>query len=76
MQSVMIYDTSGKSVTEIRNPDHTISLKDLASRNIFNKMIMKDGTSHTVKAIKEINVVSVIKSGGNLFIAFMTVLSS
>ncbi|WP_241280404.1 T9SS type A sorting domain-containing protein [Chryseobacterium cucumeris] len=53
MQSVMIYDTSGKSVTEIRNPDHTISLKDLASGIYLIKMIMKDGTSHTVKAIKK-----------------------
>lgn len=53
MQSVMIYDASGKSVTEIRNPDHTISLKDLASGIYLIKMIMKDGTSHTVKAIKK-----------------------
>ncbi|MDR3022491.1 fibronectin type III domain-containing protein [Chryseobacterium sp.] len=53
IQSVMIHDASGKLITEIRNPEHTISLKDLSSGLYLVKMIMKDGTSQTVKAIKK-----------------------
>ncbi|KAA2215637.1 fibronectin type III domain-containing protein [Chryseobacterium sediminis] len=53
IQSVMIYDASGKFITDIRNFDHTMSLKELASGVYLVKMVMKDGTSKTIKAIKK-----------------------
>lgn len=53
VQLIAIYDVSGKLVREIRNVDSTVSLKDLASGIYLIKMIMKNGTSQTVKAIKK-----------------------
>lgn len=53
LQFVIIYDASGKLIHEFKNSENTISLKDLSSGLYFIKMIMKDGTSQTVKAIKK-----------------------
>jgi len=53
LKSVRIYSTSGQFITEIRNFENTISLKDLASGVYVARMEMKDGTSHTVKVIKK-----------------------
>lgn len=53
VQLIAIYDVSGKLVREIRNVDSTVSLKDLTSGIYLIKMIMKNGTSQTVKAIKK-----------------------
>lgn len=53
LQLVAIYDISGKVVSEIKNFDTAISLRDLPSGMYLVKMIMKDGTVQTVKAIKK-----------------------
>ncbi|WP_330745490.1 fibronectin type III domain-containing protein [Chryseobacterium sp. CP-77] len=53
LKSVRIYSTSGQFITEIRNFENTISLKDLASGVYVARMEKKDGTFHTVKVIKK-----------------------
>lgn len=53
VQLAAVYDVSGKLVREIRNIESTISLKDLTSGIYLIKMIMKNGTSQAVKAIKK-----------------------
>ncbi len=53
VQQVIVYDVSGKLIREIKNIEESISLQDLASGIYLIKMIIKDGTLQTVKAIKK-----------------------
>lgn len=53
LQLVTIYDVSGKVVREVKNFDSPVSLRDLSSGLYLVKMIMKDGSVQTVKAIKK-----------------------
>ena len=53
LQSVSVYDASGKMVKEIKSSEKTVSLHDLNSGMYMIKLTMKNGTSKTVKAIKK-----------------------
>lgn len=53
LQSVVIYDASGKMAKEIRGSEKTISLHNLSSGMYMIKLIMKNGSSKTIKAIKK-----------------------
>lgn len=53
LQSVAVYDLSGKMIQEIRGSEKTISLHDLSSGVYMIKLIMKNGTAKTIKAVKK-----------------------
>lgn len=52
-QSVSVYDTSGRTVKEVKSPEKAISLQELNAGVYMIRLIMKDGTSKTVKAVKK-----------------------
>jgi len=53
LQSVSVYDASGKMVKEIKSSEKTVSLHNLNSGIYMIKLTMKNGTSTTIKAIKK-----------------------
>lgn len=53
LQSVFVYDASGKMVKEIKSSEKTVSLHDLNSGMYMIKLTLKNGTSKTIKAIKK-----------------------
>jgi hypothetical protein len=53
LQSVVIYDASGKMVKEVKGTERTISLHTLTPGMYMVKLILKNGTSKTIKAIKK-----------------------
>lgn len=53
LQSVVIYDASGKMIKEFKGSEKTISLHYLTSGMYMVKLMMKNGTFKTVKAIKK-----------------------
>jgi len=53
LQSVSVYDISGKMVKQIQSSEKTVSLHELNSGVYMIKLIMKNGTSKTIKAVKK-----------------------
>lgn len=53
LQSVVVYDLSGKMIKEFRGSEKTISLHSLTSGVYMVKLNMKNGSSKTVKAVKK-----------------------
>ncbi|WP_153393944.1 fibronectin type III domain-containing protein [Chryseobacterium vaccae] len=53
LKSVVVYDASGKMVKELRFPEKTISLQELNAGVYMIRLIMMDGTSKTIKAVKK-----------------------
>lgn len=53
LQSVVVYDLSGKMIKEFRGSEKTISLHSLRSGVYMVKLNMKNGSSKTVKAVKK-----------------------
>lgn len=53
LQSVVIYDLSGKKIKEHKGSEKAISLHDLTSGVYLVKLNMKNGSSKTVKAVKK-----------------------
>lgn len=53
LESVSVYDASGKMVKEIKSSERTVSLHDLQSGMYMIRLIMKNGTSKTIKAVKK-----------------------
>ncbi|KPH14695.1 hypothetical protein AMQ68_04390 [Chryseobacterium sp. ERMR1:04] len=53
VQSVAVYDASGKIIKEYKGSEKTISLHTLTSGVYMVKLIMKNGTSKTIKAVKK-----------------------
>ncbi len=53
LQSVSVYDASGKMVKEIKSSEKIISLHSLSSGVYLIKLTLKNGTSQTIKAIKK-----------------------
>lgn len=53
LQSVSVYDASGKIVKEIKSSERTVSLHNLNAGMYMIKLTMKDGTSKTIKSIKK-----------------------
>ncbi|MEG1591558.1 fibronectin type III domain-containing protein [Chryseobacterium sp.] len=52
LQSVTVYDASGKIVKEIKGNARTISLQQIPSGIYMMKLIMKNGSSKTIKTVK------------------------
>nr|WP_245365495.1 T9SS type A sorting domain-containing protein [Chryseobacterium scophthalmum] len=52
LQSVTVYDASGKIVKEIKGNTRTISLQQIPSGIYMMKLIMKNGSSKTIKTVK------------------------
>lgn len=53
LQSVSIYDASGKMVKEVKSSEKTISLHELNSGVYMIKLTLKNGSSKTIKAVKK-----------------------
>ncbi|WP_426275124.1 fibronectin type III domain-containing protein [Chryseobacterium sp. S-02] len=53
LQSVVVYDASGKRVKEVKGNERIISLHNLKSGMYLVKLIMKNGTFKTIKAVKK-----------------------
>ncbi|WP_284464404.1 fibronectin type III domain-containing protein [Chryseobacterium sp.] len=53
LKSLSIYDASGKIVKEVRSSEKTISLHELNSGMYMIKLIMKNGSSKIIKAVKK-----------------------
>lgn len=53
LQSVVVYDLSGKMIKEFKGSEKTISLHSLTSGVYMVKLNMKNGNSKTVKAVKK-----------------------
>ncbi|MEG1591557.1 fibronectin type III domain-containing protein [Chryseobacterium sp.] len=53
LQSVVVYDLSGKIIKQLKGSEKTISLHDLTSGVYMVKLNMKNGNSKTIKAIKK-----------------------
>lgn len=53
LQSVVVYDLSGKMIKEFKGSEKTISLHSLTSGVYMVKLNMKNGSSKTVKAVKK-----------------------
>lgn len=53
LQSVVVYDLSGKMIKEFKGAEKTISLHSLISGVYMVKLNMKNGSSKTIKAIKK-----------------------
>lgn len=53
VSSMAIYDTSGKLIRDIQNPSSSVSLRDLPSGIYLVKMVLKNGTTKTIKAVKQ-----------------------
>lgn len=53
VSSMAVYDTSGRLTKEITNPSASVSLKDLPTGIYLIKMIFKNGTAKTIKAVKK-----------------------
>lgn len=53
LKSLSVYDASGKIVKEIRSSEKTISLHELNSGMYMIKLIMKNGSSKVIKAVKK-----------------------
>ena len=53
VSSMAVYDFSGKIVKEITNPPTSVSLKELPSGAYLIKVILKNGTAKTIKAVKK-----------------------
>ncbi|WP_347217124.1 fibronectin type III domain-containing protein [Chryseobacterium sp.] len=51
--SMAVYDRSGKLTREIANPSAAVSLKDLPSGVYIIRLIFKNGTAKTIKAVKK-----------------------
>lgn len=53
LQSVVVYDLSGKMIKQLKGSEKTISLHDLTSGVYMVKLNMKNGNSKTIKAVKK-----------------------
>ena len=53
VSSMAVYDMSGKLKREMKNPSSSVSLKDLPSGVYLIKVMLKDGTAKTIKAVKK-----------------------
>lgn len=53
LQSVVVYDLSGKMIKQLKGSEKTISLHDLTSGVYMVKLNMKNGSFKTVKAVKK-----------------------
>lgn len=53
VSSMAVYDTSGRLTKEITNPSASVSLRDLSSGIYLIKVIFKNGTAKTIKAVKK-----------------------
>jgi len=53
LQSVVVYDLSGKMIKQLKGSEKTISLHGLTSGVYMVKLNMKNGNSKTIKAVKK-----------------------
>ena len=53
VSSMAVYDFSGKIVKETINPSASVSLKELPAGAYLIKVILKNGTAKTIKAVKK-----------------------
>lgn len=53
ISSMAVYDISGKLVRDIANPSASVSLRELSSGVYFIKVMFKNGTAKTIKAVKK-----------------------
>lgn len=53
ISSMAVYDISGKLVRDIANPSASVSLSELSSGVYIIKVIFKNGTAKTIKAVKK-----------------------
>lgn len=53
VSSMAVYDISGKLIREIANPSASVSLRDLQSGVYLIKVLFKNGTAKTIKAVKK-----------------------
>ncbi|KPH14679.1 hypothetical protein AMQ68_04300 [Chryseobacterium sp. ERMR1:04] len=53
VSSLVVYDSTGRQITMINNPSSSVSLKNLSSGMYMIKMVFKNGTNKTIKAVKK-----------------------